>query len=143
MKKIINGRKYDTDTATEIGTCSGGEGPGDFHYFTETLYRKRGGEYFLYGYGQGLSRYAQRSGGAWGPGEAISPLTYEGARSWCEENLSTEEYEAEFGEVSEDGSDFEVISCKVKPASKRSLEKYAGEHGITLAQGLDEILLAL
>ena len=47
MKKIINGRLYDTGTAKEIGCYENGYGAGDFRYYYESLYRKRTGEYFL------------------------------------------------------------------------------------------------
>ena len=48
MKKIINGKIYDTDTAKEIDSISHGDGPRDFRYYHEVLYRKRTGEYFLF-----------------------------------------------------------------------------------------------
>lgn len=142
MKKIIDGKKYDTDTATEVGEWSSGESVTDFHYFSETLYRKRGGEYFLHGCGGGLSRYAERCGDMWGWGETIIPLTFEAAAKWGEENLDADEYEAEFGEVSEEGGE-EVVSCKVKPAAKRALERFAAEKGLTQAQALEQILLGI
>jgi len=46
MKFVINGREYDTDTATLVGEVCHGEpmGPG---YTRETLYRKREGEHFV------------------------------------------------------------------------------------------------
>ena len=52
MKKVIRGRVYDTETAQEIGsTCGGGENRTDFHYWEETLYKKKTGEYFLHCFG--------------------------------------------------------------------------------------------
>ena len=38
MKKIINGRLYDTGTAKEIGCYENGYGAGDFRYYYESLY---------------------------------------------------------------------------------------------------------
>lgn len=35
MKKIINGKRYDTDTATSIGGRSHGDNSRDFHYYYE------------------------------------------------------------------------------------------------------------
>ena len=61
MKKIINGRKYDTDTASMVGEWSDGY-PSDFRYEAETLYRKRNGEYFILGEGNAMSRYAESRG---------------------------------------------------------------------------------
>lgn len=53
MKKIINGKKYDTESAQEICSRSSGH-YGDFHRVAETLYRKKTGEFFLYGEGYRL-----------------------------------------------------------------------------------------
>lgn len=50
MKKIINYKKYDTETATEIGAWSQGIA-GTFEYVHESLFRKNNGEYFLHGEG--------------------------------------------------------------------------------------------
>ena len=102
MKKIINGKKYDTETAKEIASTSGGEGPRDFHYFEETLYRKKTGEFFLAGHGGPASKYAKSCGlNQWCGGEAITPLTEQEAKTWCEFALDADEYEVIFGEVEE------------------------------------------
>ena len=50
MKKIINGKKYDTDTAKCVGHDSFGC-RGDFRYWFEQLYQKQTGEFFIYGDG--------------------------------------------------------------------------------------------
>ena len=46
MKFVVDGRTYDTDTATLIGEHVSGE-PMEPGYTRETLYRKRGGEHFV------------------------------------------------------------------------------------------------
>lgn len=51
MKKIINGKKYDTDTAKEVGYSNNGLLSTDIDYIEETLYQKKTGEFFLYGEG--------------------------------------------------------------------------------------------
>ncbi len=48
MKKIINGKRYDTETAKLIGS-DGYSNPSDFNYWSEDLYQKKTGEFFLYG----------------------------------------------------------------------------------------------
>jgi len=56
MKKIINGKKYDTETATKLGEdCRGYRG--DIDFWSEELYRKKTGEFFLYGEGGARSQY--------------------------------------------------------------------------------------
>ena len=101
MVKIINGKKYSTQTAKELGyNCHGS--PSDFSYYREALYLKRTGEFFLHGQGNAASKYSvsvgnnSRCGGA-----EIVPMTIDEAKAWAESNLSAEEYEAIFGEVEE------------------------------------------
>lgn len=101
MKRIIDGRKYDTDTAEYMGGNMYSY-PGDFHYWCEGLYRKKNGEFFLHGEGGPMSRYSEALGNnCWGDGEDIIPLTEEEAREWAEKNLSADTYEEIFGEVEE------------------------------------------
>ena len=102
MKKIINGKLYDTETAKEVASCSHGEGPRDFHYYHETLYRKRTGEYFLAGEGGPMTHYAVTVGqNSWRGGEKIIPLSYQEATEWAEREMDADDYETEFGTVSE------------------------------------------
>ena len=142
MKKIINNRKYDTETATEVGSWDNGLYGNDFNAMSETLYRKRTGEYFLFGEGGAMSRYAEQVGDMWGSGWAITPMTYEAACKWAESHLSVEEYEAAFGEVSEDAENV-VVSARVSAAAKKALERFANDNGMTQTQALNEILLNL
>ena len=62
MKKIINGKKYDTDTAQELASWDNGGGWRDFHHCEETLYRKKTGEFFLFGEGGPMTKYAVSTG---------------------------------------------------------------------------------
>lgn len=84
MKKIINGKRYDTEKATPIG-----EGiyahRGDHAYYWVALYRTTNGRFFVAGEGGPNSKYAEpvdhstRSGGP-----AIIPLEAEEARTLAE-----------------------------------------------------------
>ena len=101
MKKIINNKRYDTETAKLVGYTSYSY-PGDFTWWTEHLYHKRTGEFFLYGVGGPMSKYARRIGpDEWTGGEEIRPLSLKEAREWAEKNIEAEEYEQIFGEVIE------------------------------------------
>ena len=97
MKKYFNGQKYDTGDARCIGWmewCN----PGDLYYEAETLYRRKEGDYFLYGEGGPASKYATRIDyNTTGWGEAIIPLTGKEAREWAEQHLDGDDYEKEFG----------------------------------------------
>ena len=140
MKRIINGRKYDTTTAEEVGESSHSY-RSEYDYYEETLYRKRTGEYFLYGYGHGDSKYAKQVCGDFGPGSDIIPLSYEQARAWAERELSADEYESAFGEVMEDGGESDVvISVRVSPATRERLRRMAAETGRSQGAVLDELI---
>jgi len=101
MNKIINGKKYDTDTATLIAEWSNNYSGSDFHYCQEELYRKRTGEYFLYGEGGSLSKYSKqfRNGSV---GDChIEPFSEKEAKEWAEEHCDGDTYIEIFGDVEE------------------------------------------
>ena len=101
MKKIINGRKYDTETAKELGYWCNGYNLNDFDYEEETLYQKKNGEFFIFGQGGARSAYSGLDGNWHCAGSAIIPIDEERAKQWAEQNLKADEYEKIFGEVEE------------------------------------------
>ena len=101
MKKIINGKMYNTETAKCVGSDQYLY-PGELYYCCETLYRKRNGEYFLHGEGGPASKYNVEVGeNSWSGGEKIIPMDIHEAKEWAEEYIDAEEYVAEFGEPEE------------------------------------------
>ena len=140
MKKIINGKSYDTEKAAEVGCWSNNRSARDFGHCTETLYRKRTGEYFLYGEGGPMSKYRRAvDQNSWRGGEDITPLTVEEARRWAEENLSADEYEKEFGEVSEDDSRT-VLSITMNAGLAEKLRREAAKAEMTLSAYIESRL---
>jgi len=116
MMKVINGKKYDTETAEFCAEYWNGLSTRDFEYYKEELYRKRTGEYFLCGYGGGNSKYGEWHGNSGGPGDKIIPMSLLEAQKWGEENLDGEEYEEIFGAIDE-GDKIQIstwISARVK-----------------------------
>lgn len=103
MKKIISGKKYDTDTAKCLTSYeTGGACCNDIHYLNEVLYRKITGEYFLFGEGGAYSPYGVPAvGGGCVAGEAIRPLSVAEAKAWAEMHMSADAYETTFGPVAE------------------------------------------
>lgn len=80
MRKVLNRKLYDTDTAEVIGDWESCCDRGNFHYYREVLHRKRTGELFLYGEGHGLSPYGKTYvDGMRGWGESIEPLSQDAA----------------------------------------------------------------
>ena len=92
MKKIINGRLYNTETAKFIGSWSNGLSSSDFYYCSEDIYQKKNGEYFLHGKGGGMSAYGKSYGGGWCWGNDIIPMTEKEAKVWAETHLTADEY---------------------------------------------------
>lgn len=101
MKKIINGKLYDTETAETVGSRCNGYSYNDFRRLDETLYRKRTGEFFLYGEGGPMSQYAETFGDGETSGWRIVPLTLASAKIWAEKWLATDVYIKTFGAVEE------------------------------------------
>ena len=143
MKKIINGKKYDTDTAREVGYAETGDSNELYHWTCETLYCKRTGEYFLHGEGGGMTRYAEQIGDNWANGERIIPLSTESARKWAEENLSVDEYEHEFGEVSEEDEGKVIVTYSIKPSTRDKIKRLALDAGVPASQWLDAMVSKL
>ncbi len=115
MKKIINGRRYDTAAAKKIGKWDNGLPGGDFDYISETLYQKRTGEYFLHGDGGARSWCATSTADGWqSGGEKIRPLSDEEAREWCERRLSADDCKAIWGEPEEIAPTDDLREIRVK-----------------------------
>ena len=103
MKQIINNRLYNTETAKFIGNYSNNRDFNDLQCFSESLYRKKTGEFFFYGWGGAMTKYAEsgENPNSWVGGEAITPCTEEEAKEWVEEHLSADKYIETFGAVEE------------------------------------------
>ena len=140
MKKIINGKVYDTDTAKELGSWGNGGTWRDFSHIEETLYRKKTGEFFLHGEGGPATKYAQPAGqNSWSGGDRIMPMSYAEAREWAEEHLEAEEYEAIFGAVTEDESRVQVC-YSLSVATVEIIKRKAAELGISASAYIEQLV---
>lgn len=139
MKKIIDGKKYDSDTAELIESYSYSN-RNDFNYISEDLYLKRTGEYFLYCEGGANSKYAVSAGNnTWSGSEQIIPLSFESAKEWAEEKMSGDKFEKLFGKVEEDESK-KIISISISAMNHEKLKRAASEKGISVS-GLIDVLI--
>ena len=144
MKKIINGKSYDTATAKRIGSVwSSTEYVTDFNFYCEQLYKKRTGEYFLFGEGNAASKYSKSEGNnTWSGGSAIIPLTYDAAREWAEEHLDADEYESEFGAVDE-SDETVTVSVRIPAHLKSALDRECAKSSRTQTDVIVELLATL
>ena len=105
MKRIINGKRYDTETARKVADYWHGSSSRDFTHYEESLYCKRTGEYFLAGEGGLMTAYAKSvSQNTTSGGSAIFPLDDSAARIWAEAHMDVDAFEVEFGQVEIDTS---------------------------------------
>ncbi len=140
MKKIINGKVYDTETAKELVSWRNAGSWRDFSHKEETLYRKKTGEFFLYGQGGPMTNYAEATGtNSWSGGERIMPLTFAEAREWAEKHLDGDEYEEIFGEVTEDDSRVQVCYSLSAQAAE-TVKRRAAELGISASAYIEQLI---
>ena len=103
MKRIINLKRYDTDTAELVATWSNGGSRSDFRYCSENLYRTKNGAWFLHGEGGPLSKYAEtcEAGRGMRGGSQIKPFTEEDAAAWLAKH-DVEAFERHFAQKAAD-----------------------------------------
>lgn len=103
MKKVIEKKVYNTETAELIGEYYNGLSEIDFSYFREGLYITKKGAYFMAGSGGALSKYRERNGRDSWCGEGIRVVDKDEALAWCEKYNLIEEIENYFGDMIEEG----------------------------------------
>ena len=102
VKKVIDGKMYNIDTAKCVAGWDNGLWDDDFESLSESLYLKKTGEYFLYGTGGAKSKYSERvQGNNYAGGSGIIPFTVAEAKEWVEKYCDGDKYEEIFGEVEE------------------------------------------
>lgn len=142
MKKIINGKRYDTDTAKYLASWSNMDSVSDFHYYCETLFQKRTGEFFLHGEGNGLTKYAEACGtNSWSSGQRLMPMTVDEAKAWAEEHLDGDEYEAIFGEVDEgESGEVKNLHLALDTGLVEKAKRLAGQEGLSLPAWIEKTI---
>lgn len=102
MKQIIDGKIYNTETATLIGECGNGLSCSDFDFVHEALYRTKKGRFFLAGEGGAKSRYARPVKNGTIGGEGIIPLTDGEALGWAQANMRADDIIEAFADSIDD-----------------------------------------
>ena len=140
MKKIIRGKRYDTETAKEVGYDSYGE-PGSFQFWGESLYRKSTGEFFLYGYGGSMTKYARQTGeNNWSGGDKIIPLSIEAAQEWAEIHMDADDYEKVFGPVPEDAK--KVVNFSLAESVIEKIKRKSAEQKVPMSEYITKLVEA-
>jgi len=126
MKKVINHKVYDTETAKKRGEHEPNPYRNDFSWYCETLYQKKTGEFFLHGDGNAASPY-------------IKPLTYEEAQKWAEKHLDGDEYIRIFGDP-EENSEKGAINLYIRKDTSKKLKQAAAKAGVTVSEYIEGLI---
>lgn len=137
MNKRIKGKLYNTESAKELARIDSGHSPSDFEYWEEVLYLTKSGNFFLYGWGGGNSRYGEWHGNSGGAGEKIMPMEPEAAMEWSENNLSADEVEQIFGRLEEDKV---KITADISVSAKERLDSLRKESGKSIGEIIEGLL---
>lgn len=109
-KRIIDGRTYNTETATKLWSYEPADGPS----FEEIIYKTRHGAYFLYCFNDQV------------PDEGIKPLDPTEAQKWLEGHcFRAEVLEAEFGEMPEAGDPEARITLRIPETLRKRIAALA------------------
>lgn len=100
MRRVIDGKMYDTDTADKIAEWDNGHNSKrDFHYCSEDLYKTKKGSWFLHGEGGAASKYAESCGqNETCEGKGIELLTAEEALEWLSGHGFADEAQEHFSD---------------------------------------------
>lgn len=140
MRKAIDGHRYDSEAAHEVGSWDNGVAHGDLDAVMETLHRTKAWLYFLHGEGGARTRYGRQDGlGGWTAGEAVTPLGPEEARRWAEEHLTGEEYEAEWGTPEE--GEVRAMSVRVPESVYRAIREASAAQGCSMGKIVTDAIL--
>ncbi|KKK96280.1 hypothetical protein LCGC14_2664330 [marine sediment metagenome] len=101
MKKVIEGKLYNTDTAKLVESYGYGN-PGDLEWMEEGLYLSKKGQFFVAGEGGPKSKYFKIIGQQnWSGGEGCEPISKELALEWMEAYGTVEMIEIYFKDIEE------------------------------------------
>ena len=102
MIKIINKKRYNTETAICIATESYLY-PNDFNYWKESLYITKKGAYFIAGKGGAMTKYRHLCGtNSYCEGDGLESITGVEAIKWLERYNFVDEIEKHFNSYLED-----------------------------------------
>lgn len=133
-RKVINGKLYDTATAKKLAEWDE-NGADSINYISEALYRKKTGEFFVFGDGGANTKYARISRSkSFEPGSEIIPLSLAQAKAWASDHLSHHEYDDIFGDIIVDDGSTTVTSFRLSSAMLEAVRRCAQEKGESISE---------
>lgn len=102
MKRLINGKLYNTETATRIADWDNGRNRSDFHVVEKYLYLTKKGNWFIEYFGGVATQFAETTGNSSSQGRGIEPITPEEAFEFLQKYNFIELAEKYFPETIEE-----------------------------------------
>ena len=91
ISKVVDGLRYDTETAVEICSFSSSVGVSDFKYERTTLFKTKNGRFFVAGHGGPRSRWSRSEGhNGTTSGEGLEPVSVAEAQRFAEEHADAD-----------------------------------------------------
>lgn len=114
-KRIIDGKTYNTETATLLGQFEPDDIPREY-----ALFKTRHGAYFLHVVDQANTT------------DEIQPMEPDAAQKWMEQNCTAEQFEAEFGEMPEAGDPEARITVRIPETLRKRIAAIADQRNQSL-----------
>ena len=117
VKRIIDGKTYNTETATQLASWSSASDPATANQQYEhggVLYQTRFGAYFVVQYDESQDPWD-------GNYEKLIPLDPEQALRWAEKHCSADDVEAIFGEMPEAGEAEAKLTLRMPDVLRKRL----------------------
>ena len=137
MKYTVNRRLYDTDKAeklVEVTKSFGVYGENPDNDWTESLYKKPSGEFFVQGNGGKNSPFADYASGTNKPGSRVTVWridNYNNAKLWIHDN-APDKFDDVFNR--KEDSDLSITTVTLSEKAKRNLKRYSEETGLTVSE---------
>lgn len=132
MKKVINGKVYDTEKAKLIAEAHHDNvQDADGKPLKQRLYQKKTAEFFIHAEGAAIELQNIFKHG-YKPNAGIYPLTYEQAQRWAERELSAEQWESIFGDPEYDDSRVS-LNLSMTASEAEIIKKAAAQAGMTVS----------
>lgn len=90
MKKIIERKLYDTETAKLLHEWNNGRSSEDFKFYMKNLYRTKKGAFFLHYRGGAMTDMAVQAGNSYSGSENIEPIETQDVISFLESHEGAE-----------------------------------------------------
>ena len=142
MRRLIFGKRYDTDTGKKLIEWNNSKGITDPDYLSENLYKQNtsNGAFFLHGVGGAMTWCARITDDGYTGGEGIRPLSEIEAKNWVKERFSPIEYVQIF-EIKEKSR--KIVSLSLTHECYEKAKAMSDAKGKSLSAWIESIIMSV